>query len=110
MIFYEFPSVISIADNRTLLLSVKVPKAIIGGRSVIPCRVTNPRANVTLSRIEGSLRLETGDNLVYDPQVGFVIPLVEASFKSGMYKCVANLDGDKSTKHAFIEVLRQSFI
>ena len=61
--------------------------------ATIPCRVSDPRASVTLVKMP-SKRMTIGDDLTYDPRTGFRI-LYPNYIYSDMFQCVATL-GNKT--------------
>jgi len=64
-----------------------------GMTTVIPCRVTDPRANVQLVK-DPNETVTIGQEVTYDPQTGFRV-LYPNRFYSGRFRCNASL-GNKT--------------
>ncbi|XP_022091569.1 uncharacterized protein LOC110979807 [Acanthaster planci] len=80
-------------DHEKLFLPVDEHTIYINGASpfIIPCRITNPRAQVSLVHVHGYDTLMNQDtSLVYDPQIGFNVT-ANQEFYEGFITCQAQL-------------------
>jgi hypothetical protein len=78
-----------------------------GVSATIPCRVNDPKANVTFEQFNSPL--EFGENLGYDPKEGILIPYPNPSF-AGQYKCKAVTANNTDTFTALLNYKRKFHI
>ena len=79
---------------------------------VLPCRLTDPTANVTLRKIQWpEVILPIGEKhaILFDPQKGFYLQYPNSYFQ-GFFKCVAEKDGKTSIRNLQLYYLSMSFL
>ncbi|KAJ8297452.1 hypothetical protein KUTeg_023983 [Tegillarca granosa] len=78
-------------------------------KTTIPCRVTDPRANVTLTKMM-YLRphvIKTGESVRYSPSEGYILEFPTQVF-DGMFHCTATRNGFTSVQQFWLEHRRSS--